>query len=60
MFIKKNAFVNGYGEPCEIIDIDINNIWHVPDPLIFRLNVLHALPVNPQSTLGKEETLVPG
>lgn len=60
VFIKNNAFVNEYGEPCEIIDIDINNIWHVLDPLIFRLSVLHALPINPQSTLGKEETLVQG
>lgn len=52
VFIKNNAFVNGYGEPCEIIYIDINNIWHVLDPLISRLNALHTLSVLKHSGEG--------
>lgn len=54
MFIKNNAFVNGYGEPCEIIYIDINNIWHVLDPLISRLNALHTLSVLTRSGEGRD------
>lgn len=52
MFIKNDAFVNGYGEPCEIIYMDINNIWHVLDPLISRLSVFACI-TSPQNTLGE-------
>lgn len=53
VFIKSNAFVNGYGEPCEIIYLDINNIWQVLDPLISRQNALHTLSILKHSGEGQ-------